>query len=240
MYGIIQILYEKDVIQMNLFGRFLEASLPTEDIQESLAWYRLLGFSECSTGDIYDYHYAVVTDGRVSIGLHSAGITETCLTFVRPDLAHYLPALQKLGLQVDEVYQGEERFHELILHDSEGLQLRLLEARTFSPKECDTIPLIGQLHNLGLTARHPVDASEFWQQGGFDSHETEETNAFELILPGMTILLQQGRSAPQLNFLCENKDLLLQMLEKENLRYKKYGDEISMTSPEGLRINIYG
>lgn len=226
---------------MSLFGRFLEISVPTGDIQESLAWYRLLGFCECPTGDIYDHHYAVVTDGRISIGLHSAGIGETCLTFVRPELTQQVPKLQQLGLEVDDVYQGDERFHELILQDPEGLQVRLIEARTFSPTECDTIPLTGQLRNLGLAARYPDDASQFWQQGGFDSHDIEEEeDAIELLLPGMTILLRQGRSAPQLNFLCTDKYPLRRMLEKENLKYQKRGDEISMTSPEGLRINIYG
>ncbi len=225
---------------MSLFGRFLEISVPAGDIQESLAWYRLLGFHECPTGDIYDHHYAVVTDGRIYIGLHSAGIDETCLTFVRPELTRHLPKLQELGTEVDEVYQGDERFHELVLHDPDGFQVRLIEARTFSPTECETIPLTGQLRNLGLAARYPDDASQFWEQGGFDSHEIEEDDAIELLLPGMTILLQQGRSAPQLNFLCTDKEPLRRMLEKENLRYQKRCDEITMTSPEGLHLNIYG
>lgn len=223
---------------MNLFGRFLELSMPVRDIGESLEWYLLLGFQECAVGDIYDYHYAVVTDGRVFIGLHSADIEEICLTFVRPELSLHFKELQALGLDVNDVYQGDEYFHQLILHDPAGLQVRLIEARTFSPSVEDRAPLTGQVRNLGISARYPDEAREFWQQGGLSAHDDDES--IELLTPGMTLRLHAGASTPQLNFLCPDKQALIKLLMKEEQRYQQHGELISLTSPEGLQLNVLG
>jgi len=223
---------------MNIFGRFLELSMPVRDIRESLEWYRLLGFQECAVGDIYDYHYAVVTDGRVFIGLHSAGIEDICLTFVRPELSLHIKELQALGLDVSDIYRGDECFHQLILHDPAGLQVRLIEARTFSPSVEDRAPLTGQIRNLGISARYPDEARDFWQHGGFSAHDDDES--IELLPPGMTLRLHAGTSAPQLNFLCPDKHTLIKLLIKEEQRYQQRGELISLTSPEGLRLNVLG
>ena len=198
----------------------------------------MLGFQECAVGDIYDYHYAVVTDGRVFIGLHSAGIEDICLTFVRPELSLHIKELQALGLDVSDIYRGDECFHQLILHDPAGLQVRLIEARTFSPSVEDRAPLTGQIRNLGISARYPDEARDFWQHGGFSAHDDDES--IELLTPGMTLRLHAGTSAPQLNFLCPDKHTLIKLLIKEEQRYQQRGELISLTSPEGLRLNVLG
>jgi catechol 2,3-dioxygenase-like lactoylglutathione lyase family enzyme len=222
---------------MNLFGRFLELSLPTTDIRESLDWYRLLGFTECPVGDIYEHHYAVVTDGRIYIGLHGANADETSLTFVRPELSQNLQALQAVGLAVDEIYKGEERFHQLVLHDPSGLRVRLIEARTFSPAHIEQPPVVGQLRNLCLTTPYPEDAATFWERGGFDVHDSDDGN-IELLMPGMTLLLMAGRATPCLNFHCTDQQSLLDLLNLEDLRYKQRGNELELISPEGLPLRI--
>ena len=58
------------------FGKFLEFSVPTPDIQASLNFYCELGFCELSVRDVRDYHYGVVTDGRIAIGLHAGGLDQ--------------------------------------------------------------------------------------------------------------------------------------------------------------------
>jgi len=222
---------------MNLFGRFLEISLPAVNIRESLDWYLMLGFTECPVGDMYQHHYAVVTDGRVCIGLHGANIDEVALTFVRPELSRHLEALQTAGLDVDDIYKGEEHFHQLVLHDPSGMQIRLIEARTFSPALVEQTPAIGQVRNLSLTTPYPDDASSFWQQGGFDAHDDGD-DSIELLMPGMTLLLTAGRGAPRLNLYCPDQQEPLNLLNRLDLRYQKRGNELELMSPEGLHIRI--
>ncbi len=54
-----------------MLGRFLEFSLATPDIQASLDFYAELGFSAAEVGEAWTHPYAVVTDGRICLGLAS-------------------------------------------------------------------------------------------------------------------------------------------------------------------------
>jgi hypothetical protein len=53
-----------------LLGKFLEVSVYAPDIPASLEFYESLGFVQASTGETWSHPYAVITDGRLCIGLH--------------------------------------------------------------------------------------------------------------------------------------------------------------------------
>ena len=72
---------------MSALGHFLEFSVHTPDIPDSLGFYKRLGFSDQQIGDIWPHKYAVVSDGNVCIGLHEREFRGPALTFVHPDLA---------------------------------------------------------------------------------------------------------------------------------------------------------
>jgi len=224
---------------MSLFGQFLEISLPVDDIQESLAWYKQLGFEECPVGDIYNHHYAVVTDGRIYLGLHDGWPDEFTLTFVRQELVKHIPQLEALGLESDEIYQGEERFHEVTLFDPDGMALRLLEARSFSATDADAAPLTGKLRNISIFTRQPDVLTQFWETGGLDRHDDDDDEeSFELLTRGLGINVTEGRGKTSLNFFCQDMSTLESFLLNEDLSYKKKAGVITLLSPEGTRLII--
>jgi len=249
---------------MGLFGRFLEISLPVNDILESLSWYKQLGFSECPVGDIIDHHYAVVTDGRVFIGLHSAGIDALTLSFVRENVRAHLAELEALGLETEGVYQGEEKFHEVLLEAPDGVPARLLEARTFSAVAGDDIPLTGQLRFLELRSGKTTESGQFWAAGGFDLHDlneapeeeaAEEGDTFdelfddeqeiseqhlELLTPGLTVQLTPGKRGQRLHLYCADTVSLEEALVKHDIPYRKKQGTFGLQSPEGTRFIING
>ena len=55
---------------MSTIGRFLELSVQTPSILESLHFYKSLGFTELESNDIYSHKYTVISDGELNIGLH--------------------------------------------------------------------------------------------------------------------------------------------------------------------------
>ena len=67
-------------------GRFLEISIGTPVIRESLAFYESLGFVQAAVGETWSHPYAVVTDGQLFIGLHGRDVPSPSLTFVLPEL----------------------------------------------------------------------------------------------------------------------------------------------------------
>ena len=152
-----------------MLGRFLELSLATPDIQASLDFYTKLGFSQAEVGEAWPHPYAVVTDGRICLGLHQAAIPAPSMTFVRPGLLKHLDALEKLGVKFEFRRLGNDVFNEVGWFDPAGQLIRLIEARTFSPSKrivTDT-SRCGYFLEIALPAPD-LDASKaYWEQFGF-------------------------------------------------------------------------
>ena len=87
-----------------MFGRFLEISVYAPEIRDSLAFYESLGFVQAPVGVAFDHPYAVVTDGRLFLGLHGrAVIPSPALTFVMARLMHRMGRLEELGFEFESI-----------------------------------------------------------------------------------------------------------------------------------------
>lgn len=150
-------------------GRFLEISVYAPDIRESLAFYEALGFEQALVGEAWPHPYAVVTDGRLSIGLHADYIREPTLTFVVPELRTKLAALEALGVVFDEINIATDTFNRATFADPTGQRVQLIEARTFSPPalEPQHASTCGYFAEYGIPTRTSEAASAFWEPLGF-------------------------------------------------------------------------
>jgi catechol 2,3-dioxygenase-like lactoylglutathione lyase family enzyme len=152
-----------------VLGRFLEFSLATPDIRASLDFYTRLGFSQAEVGEAWSHPYAVVTDGRICLGLHQAAIPAPSLTFVKPDLLKHLEALEELGLEFEFRHLGNDVFNEVGWFDPTGQLVRLIEARTFSPSKrivTDT-SRCGYFLEIALPTPNLEASKAYWEQFGF-------------------------------------------------------------------------
>lgn len=152
-----------------MLGRFLEFSLPTPDIRASLDFYTKLGFSQAQVGDAWPHPYAVVTDGRICLGLHQGAIAVPAMTFVKPGLLKHLETLEKLGLEFQFRRLGNDVFNEVGWLDPGGLLVRLIEARTFSPNKRTGLDTsrCGWFLEIALPTPTPAAAKANWEQFGF-------------------------------------------------------------------------
>src|ERR1700690_1167167 len=95
-----------------MLGRFLEFSVATSDIAASLQFYSRLGFSQVSVGDTWQHAYAVLSDGRIHIGLHQDSVARPQITFVKPQLLQHTGALEQLGIEIEFGQLGSNAFNE--------------------------------------------------------------------------------------------------------------------------------
>ena len=152
-----------------MLGRFLEVSLATPVIQASLDFYVKLGFSQAEVGDAWPHPYAVVTDGRIHLGLHQAEIPAPSMTFVKPDLLKQMDTLESLGVEFEFRRLGNDVFNEVGWFDPSGQLIRLIEARTFSPSKrriTDTSHC-GYFLELALPTPDREGSKTYWEQFGF-------------------------------------------------------------------------
>jgi catechol 2,3-dioxygenase-like lactoylglutathione lyase family enzyme len=158
-----------------MLGRFLEISVHTPDIQASLGFYESLGFRQTSVSETWPYPYAVVTDGRLFLGLHGAHIRSPALTFVLPQLSRSIEALREAGIQFDQERLGIDVFNQAAFTDPGGICVSLVEARTFSPPATDAevVTTCGYFTEFGIPVRDAAASRAFWEPLGFVAMDEE-------------------------------------------------------------------
>jgi catechol 2,3-dioxygenase-like lactoylglutathione lyase family enzyme len=160
-----------------VLGRFLEFSIATPDIRASLSFYGKLGFSQAEVGEAWPHPYAVVSDGRIVVGLHQSAEFVSSLTFVKPDLFKHLGRLEKLALTFEFQRLGNDVFNEVGWRDPAGHLIRLVEARTFSPPEVAprARSSCGYFVEIALPAAARDAAKAHWEDLGFVGMDEEES-----------------------------------------------------------------
>ena len=231
-------------------GRFLEISIGTRVIRESLEFYEALGFVQAAVSETWSHPYAVVTDGHLFIGLHGRDIPSPSLTFVLPELHLGVSRLKERGVEFEEERFGEDVFNQAQLRDPGGLSVMLLEARTFSPPQLDA-PIesaCGYFSELGIPTRAAADeARAFWESVGFVALD-EEAQPFPrtaLVSDGLDLALYRTRALrqPVLTFEDSAMPQRLARLREQDI---KVSDEMPDTlddssngiliAPEGTRL----
>lgn len=228
-------------------GHFLELSVPTDDVRESLEFYQRLAFTELPVGDIREHHYAVVTDGRIALGLHGAGYEEPALSFVWPGIARHVRALEDAGHEFDLVELGDDEFHEAALCSPDGHTLRFMEAGTYSRNAFSDVPVtaIGRSTEITLRCTDFRAAGAFWQNADFivdDDPAAEPGDAEPVTLraPGVALGLRADHRWPDpaVRFWQPDIDATLEELDRRGIAHRRGGgggDRI-VTAPEGTRL----
>ena len=229
-------------------GRFLEFSVHTPDILDSLGYYKTLGFTELEIGDVWSHKYAVVTDGVLCIGLHDRVFDAPTTTFVQQDLAQRARAMTDHGFDFTFMRLGEDEFNELGLPDRDGHMVTMLEARTFSGgDEFDNDSLCGTWFELSLPARDAVRSARFWAAVAPNLLRVREepTTHMRFDVGGGAVGLSESiaLSAPSLCFRCQDKDALLALVEKHGLPFEKFpgyeGAFAALKAPEGTMLYVF-
>ena len=150
---------------------FLEIGIETNDIAGAFEELRSVGFSFVDAGDIREHGYAVVSDGAICIALHETGPGESWLSFVRPELATYVRALRRKGIELELSRLGEQEFHEVGFRDPNEQLVMLVEARTFSPAVAEDVAssVCGTVLEYSLGTASIEDTARFWQSLGFET-----------------------------------------------------------------------
>lgn len=233
---------------MSTFGRFLEVSVRTPDILDSLGYYKSLGFSELEIGDVWSHKYAVLTDGVLCIGLHDRDFAAPAISFVQQDLAKLVRSMSDHGFEFDYMQLDEDAFNELGLADRDGHRIQMLEARTFtSGDEFDSDSVCGTWFELSLPAKDAVRAARFWASVAPNllRMREEPTTHMRFDAGGVPVGLSESiaLTSPSLCFRCHDKDALLALVQKHDLPHEKFpgyeGAFVALKAPEGTMLYAF-
>lgn len=233
---------------MSGLGRFLEFSVRTPDILDSLGYYKTLGFAELEIGDVWSHKYAVVSDGLLCIGLHDRVFDSPAISFVQPDLAKHARSMTDHGFDFSFMRLDEDVFNELGLADRDGHMVTMLEARTFTPSdEFDNDSLCGTWFELSLPVRDAVRSARFWAAVAPNLLRMREDPTVHMRFDAGGIALGLSESialsGPSLCFKCHDKDALAAHIAKHNLPHERFpgyeGAFVALKAPEGTTLYAF-
>ena len=231
-----------------MLGRFLEFSVRTPDIGESLEFYKQLGFHELLCGDIWTHKYAVVTDGRLCIGLHDREFDSPTLTFVQQEVAREARGMSDLGYDFRYLQIDEDAFNELTFADQDKHLISLIEARTFSqPDETIADSLCGASIEVVLPVRDALRAGRFWAPLAPEVLRVREepTTHIRFNAAGIPMGLSESiaLTGPSLCFRCDDKEAVWIALARHGLAHQEHpgfeGAFMSIKSPEGTPLYLF-
>lgn len=230
---------------MSSVGRFLEFSVRTTDILESLHFYKTLGFVELEIGDVWSHKYAVVSDGEISIGLHEREFAAPAVTFVQQDLAKHARSMTDHGFEFSYMQLNEDIFNELSFADRDGHMVTMLEARTFNiSEEAEKDSACGSWLELTLPVKDALHGAQFWApiaQTLLEMRE-EPTTHMRFDADGVPLGLSESiaLTAPSLCFKCADRHGLMGILEQNGMSFEKFpgyeGAFVEIKAPEGTRL----
>ena len=233
---------------MSSLGQFLEFSVGTPDILDSLGFYKTLGFAEREIGDVWPHKYAVLSDGILCIGLHDRVFDAPAISFVQQDLARHARAMFDHGFDFSFMRLDEDVFNELGLADRDGHNVTMLEARTFTGgDDFDNDSACGTWFELSLPVRDAVRSARFWASVAPNLLRVREepTTHMRFAVGGMALGLSESIavSSPSLCFRCQDKEALLALIDKHDLPHQKYpgyeGAFAVLKAPEGTMLYVF-
>lgn len=231
-----------------LLSRWLEFSVKSDDIIESMAFYKSLGFIELEVGETWTHRYAVVSDGDISIGLHEREFDAPALTFMQMDLAKHARELTDTGFEFSLMRLGEDQFNEIGFRDRDGHHVTVVEARTFSlAPEAPEDSLCGRFFELTLPVRDVMRAAHFWAPFAptVQSMREEPTPHMRFESGGLPLALSESIAldGPALCFKCPDRDLVHAAVERHGIHEEKFpgfeGAFVVLKAPEGTRLYLF-
>lgn len=229
-------------------GRFLEFSVRTPDILDSLGFYKTLGFTELDTADVYDHKYTVVSDGDLNVGLHDREMSSPRVTFVQPDLARHARSMADHGFDIRRMVLDEDLFNELELVDRDGNAVSMLEARTFyASNEEEENSVCGDWFEMTMPVRDAMRAARFWApiaRNVVDVRE-EPTTHMRFEAGGAALGLSESIAldGPSLCFRCDDPEALVTVAERAGIPIENYpgfeGAFAKIRAPEGTSLYLF-
>ena len=233
---------------MSGIGRFLEFSVRTLNILESLDFYKSLGFVELEINDVWSHKYAVVSDGDLNIGLHDRVFDSPAISFVQQDIAKHARSMADHGFDFSFMQLDEDAFNELGFPDRDGHMVTMVEARTFHlGDDSENDSRCGRWFELTLPVRDALRAAQFWAPIAPTLLEMREepTTHMRFKADGVPLGLSESIAvkAPSLCFKCPDRHGLMGLLEQRGIPFEKFpgfeGAFVAIQAPEGTTLYAF-
>ena len=212
-------------------GQFHEISVSTDNLAESLQFYELMGFTAQPVDPVWPHPYAVVSLGRLVIGLHEYRFPSPSITCVHQDIMDALESYRDAGAVIAFAKTEPGQFKEFGFRDPAGHMVTLLEKTTHRADAVDPLGssrTLGRFVGFSLPSAAPEISIGFWRALG----------ATPLAAPSVDLRAWPAASLDAAGLTIGIHDEA--WLEKPALVFQRTGaaERTVFESPEGARLVV--
>ncbi len=244
-----------------ILGEITAFTIATPDLEESLAFYKLLGFSEVMRAD-WPFPWIQVTDGVLLIMLRKDEQPYMALTYYVKDINKVVKGLEKKGIAFMQKPGPKDMIKRYLLQSPDGLNISLVgmidgfsqpsgKSMLQMPPEdyFKTEKYTNKVCGLYGEFAHPVDDIEesiaFWKLLGFEGvSEFTEPYSWAIMTDGLSVIgLHQTTQFdfPAITFFAADMQAKIAALKKNGLQHytDKGQGNIVIETPEDQYIFLY-
>lgn len=207
-------------------GQLLEFAVSASPLAMAVEAYGALGMWDVPVADFVPGARAVVSDGRLCIGLQDDELDGPVPTFVRPGLKEHVRALDAAGVELELVELADDQFHRAGFRDPNGILILMVEARTFPPVEPSpqSVPACGTFAELSVATQSLDASTRFWTSLGFSPiGETDDPHPWRRLEGhGLVVGLHEtGRFRAALTFHAPQLDARIEYLRAKGFELRR-------------------
>jgi catechol 2,3-dioxygenase-like lactoylglutathione lyase family enzyme len=244
-----------------ILGEVTAITITTPDLNNSLAFYKKLGFSEVMRMD-FPFPWIQVSDGALLIMLREDKKPYIALTYYVNDIDRSVKLIQDAGLEFSETPKASDMVKKYLLHTPDGANMSLVHIPEgfMQPKGPTMLSMLPQDYTkpekyvnqvCGMFGEYALPTKDldisiaFWEKLGFRALSKMFNHyPWAILSDGLAIVgLHQTESFtdPIITYFASDMKEKIEKLKQDGLdNYKEVNQKnIVLTTPEQQKINLF-
>ncbi len=150
-------------------GTYAQISISVTSIENSLSFYRRLGFQKTDGRETGNNPWVLLSDGDISVVLSGNRFPSPALTYFSSNLEQTAKDLRTKGVQLTEIRNDKQKLSSTVLADPNDFGITLINFASGRIPKPDGIPraICGRYGEITIPTTDLDQSLAFWQKVGF-------------------------------------------------------------------------
>ncbi len=207
----------------NRLGDCVQISLSTKDIDQSLSFYKKLGFKEINERRNSTVPWALVSDGMFMFMISQHDFPSPTLIYYGENSAKRIQILRSRGVSFDTIFNDAKGNTTAITTDPNQLNITIINFNTnkLPTPYGNSYCILGQFKEVIIPTDNLENSTNFWQKVGFSKKDINNIPYLNVTLTDGLIRIGLHKNKKYINFtfsyVTENIDQVINRLKEMDI-----------------------
>jgi len=217
---------DKVTTNFNRLGDYVQISLSTKDLDQSLSFYKKLGFKEIDERRNGTVPWALLSDGMFMFMISQHDFPSPTLIYYGENSDKRIQILQSRGVSFDTIFYDPKGNTTAITTDPNLLNITIINFNTnkLPAPSGNSYCILGQFKEVIIPTDNLENSINFWQKAGFSKKDMGGTSYLNVTLTDGLIKIGLHQNKKYINFafsyFTENIDEVINRLQEIDITKK--------------------